>query len=137
MRTMKKLLSVGIATAVLGAASWSVAGNKWPLPLSIDPSTGGWAQGQLGQVRNSADASSYIGCSIDSYSWGGGVYCYAFDGTNYKGCWHDQNRSNFSSMARAAQSVDGDALLQFADAADGSCEMIIANKASHWEPKQP
>lgn len=136
-KMMKKLVSVGVATAVLGAASLAVAGYKWPFPLSIDPSPGGWAQGQLGTVRNSGDGSSYMGCSIDSYSWGTAVSCFAWDGTTYKGCWHTDSRPDFAKKVMAVQALDGDGLLQFAEASDGSCAMIIGHQASYWEPKQP
>lgn len=136
-KMMKKLLSVGIAASVLGAASLAVAGYKWPFPLSIDTASGGWVQGQLGTVRNSEDGSSYIGCSVNSYSWGSSVYCFASDGANYKGCWHSDSRPDFAMKAMAVQALDSDGLLQFADAADGSCEMIIGHQASYWEPKQP
>jgi hypothetical protein len=136
-KMMKKLLSVGMAATVLGGASLAVAGYKWPYPLSIDPAPGGWVQGQLATVRNSSDASSYIGCSVDSYSWGGGVYCFAFDGATYKGCWHSDTRPDFAKKVMAVQALDGDGMLTFADAADGSCDTIIGHQASYWEPKQP
>jgi hypothetical protein len=122
----------------MGAASLAAAGYKWSYPLSIDTAPDGWVQGQLGTVRNSSDYSSYIGCSVQSYSWGmAGVYCFAFDGQNYKSCWHADSRPDFAIKAMAVQALDGDALLQFAPAEDGSCGTLIAHKSSYWEPKQP
>ena len=129
-KSYRWLLGLAFGVALVGGASASKAGNKWPYPLTIDPSTG-WAQGSLGTVRNSATSSEYMNCFIASY----GLNCAAYDGTRYLSCYHPRSKSNFSVMLSSLQSLSGDSVLQFKAASDGSCAELIVNNGSYWEPK--
>jgi hypothetical protein len=124
-------LGLAFGVALVGGASASRAGNKWPYPLTIDLNSG-WAQGALGTVRNSANGSEYMSCFIASY----GINCGAFDGTRNLSCYHPRSKSNYSVMLATVQSLSGDSLLQFKAASDGTCAELIVNNGSYWEPKR-
>jgi hypothetical protein len=132
----KWLVTSGLGLGILAFASLAAAGMKWTYPLKVDTKTR-FVEAALSTVRNSSNVNEWVSCNLVGDASGGYISCAGFDGTNYIGCYHPKSKPNFTPLVLAVQSLDGDSLLQFQAAADGSCASITVNDGSYWAPKAP
>lgn len=113
------LLATGVALAGSSSNQQVVVGT-----------TGGllYAKGTFRPVRNSADSTQYIGCSIYAYDSGSrSIACYATDAVgNYRNC-----STSDPGMVQVAASLNPASYLYFVVNADGSCNRVISVNASY------
>ena len=126
---------------ILGAAVLSLlaiplvvkAGYKETQTVETDGSS--YARGSVGDARNSADPTQYIGCGtyFDTYA-GDYVSCFARSSAGtYFSCYSTDSRG----MA-AAQSAETGSFIELGrDDLTGECIYLYVINASYYRPKTP
>lgn len=132
-----KLFRLGLGTIVclslgLLTSTTAVAGFKTGQSVVIVDSAQ-MANGMLGQVRNSADTTQYIGCATWGVSWGSMGLCEATSSTGvHRACLtYDAN------MIAAIRALQSDSYLIFYWDSIGYCTSIEVETASDPPPKTP
>lgn len=133
--TKKLAIAAALLALPLGVAH---AGSKAGPTASIVTINvqGRWAQGALGQVRNSTDTVEYIGCATVADTTGAtsGI-CSARDPlNNYVSCYV---QSTAAAMITELQSLSGDAFVFFSYDANGYCTTIQVTNNSTLALKAP
>ena len=123
---MKKSSSALIACLTLAAVlagSRAFAGQKWgPSLVYLSENT---AQGNLTDVRTSADATQYIGCQVSASPGSSFVFCAARNAAGLaKGC-----SSSLPELVAVANAVEPGTYLYFSWDNTGACNYI---QASHY-----
>ncbi|HET7539504.1 MAG TPA: hypothetical protein VFK05_06525 [Polyangiaceae bacterium] len=127
--------SVVAVSMVLSAVAW--AGYKGSVPTTVSRAAdgSGYAYGNLGHARNSANAVEYIFCSVTASAGtttqsmgcsainaaGVAVGCYSYD----------------EKLIRAAAAVGTDGQIYFTWDASSLCKILQVTHGSHLEPKAP
>ncbi len=132
-RSLPLLASSALALALVAASAPASAGRKISSWVTID-TTNRYAQGNAGTVRNSADATQYIGCYARWYSTSSPIiWCYATDSSGrYASCY-----SQSSALIPVVAAAGTDAGFQFYWDANGACTNVQVENASYTEPKAP
>jgi hypothetical protein len=126
----KSLLAIALLT---GAATASLAGFAHPpQEVAISGAVGntGYASGNLGDVRRSADAVQTIGCYIRWGATASGSYlsCSARSAAGqYVSCFSYEPSPH---MMAAIASIDENASLGFGWSANGDCTSVMVTKTS-------
>ena len=125
-----KVSSTRLAGALLMGtlALTVVAGTKTSLPVSILTTTAKpFAAGDLGYVRNTADATQYIGCEFTDTI---GV-CFARDVNGVTASCTTTDPVKLEVI----HSIHGDGSLMFAWNTDGTCRLVKVTLDSRVAPK--
>jgi hypothetical protein len=144
-RNTKLPRAAGIAaTMAVAFAAAAQAGSVYVAPVVIQPdsSGGGYVEGALGYVRNSANPSEYITCSVQRRETLDAnnqptrqsvtVSCVARDpaGTVVR-C-----RSASPDIARGLSAATSDSILGFGYTAAGACTKIVVYESASMTPKR-
>jgi hypothetical protein len=99
------------------------------ITLGAHPNT----SGGFGAVRNSADATQYIGCDLNVTTTGQSVFCYAHDsGTGQLAC-----SSNLPNHVAAVKALQSASFLAFeTDVLGITCTSIVVDNHSILSPKK-
>jgi hypothetical protein len=118
---------IGILTA--GVAE---AGRRLAIPLAISksPSGGGYAQGQMADVRNSADTTGFLVCQAYIAPSSQSVTCYANNGTTSLSC-----SSSDPTLVDALSRFPSDAVLTLYVDSAGACTRAVLTVGSQYAPK--
>jgi hypothetical protein len=124
---MKKVIqSLSVALFVLSIGAAAHAGSKEPWPVTVSTSSH-WAEGALGDARNSSDSNQFIGCSVNN----GQAYCAAQDASGtYVSCV-----TTATSFLNALNSLNGGSALYFAYNTSGVCSSLIVYNYSYFSQK--
>ena len=118
------------AVCMVFAAGTALAGFKTAQQVVIGS---GFANGDLGYVHNTPDATQYIGCYLYAYPnqlYGG---CYARDlGGNYASCY-----TTNVNMMNVMASLKSDGYVLFYWDTSGSCTFVEQVTGSYEAPKTP
>jgi hypothetical protein len=140
LRSRTAILSGGAlalgAALVLGWSGAAQAGAKGANNVYVSVASR-VAQGDLGQARNNADSTQFIGCYTQSYRNASGAFeqvnCQARDVSGvYYSCYATE-----PELVRSARSINGDSFLSFFGDASGKCVNILVGNDSMYQPKAP
>lgn len=128
---MKRSMLI-LAVCGLALSGNAMAGFKTGQQVVINTSSR-FVNADLGYVRNTADATQYIGCEVYSSGSTPSAYCFARDvaGT-YVSCF-----TNNASLVNVAASLKSDGYLYFQWDASSNCTFIEQLTGSYTAPKAP
>lgn len=131
MRISKTAIGLGLAATLVSAAAF--AGFKSGWEVSIDTVNRN-ASGTLGNVRNSADNTQHIGCSVSLTSSGlSSMFCSARNAAGtIVSC-----SSNLASFVALVQSIKQDSQVYFSWDTSGTCTYLYVAEYSYNAPKIP
>jgi len=121
-----RLTSIACVSLGLLASTSAMAGFKTAQSVVISDLYQ-FANGMLGQVRNSSDTTQYIGCA----TWSGLGYCYA---VNSAGVSRSCSTSD-ADMLATIRSLSSDSSLMFYWNSSGQCTFVEVDTSSDAPPK--
>jgi hypothetical protein len=133
-------LRIALALTLVSLASVAHAGAKWSsspaVSIKTDPTNPNLkdAQGRLGEVRNTPDATQNINCAVFAWSTGNPlVMCAARDPSGLLlSC-----SSSVPSIVQTASALSSDSGLHFyVNTKTNECTMLIIDHDSGNEPKR-
>jgi hypothetical protein len=132
MKTRILIACVALGLAAFGGSK-AFAGQRTPEPIFIS-TTGMFAYGSLGSVRNAGDTRADIGCTVYYASSAYIIGCSAIDTTGVsRSCFVPAGSRTFF----AVRSLTEDSLLYFRWDSAGNCTEIHVSNSSEFEPKRP
>ena len=130
MKTWNKAV-VAVGT-VLALCSSAVGGAKYTIPVDVNLSAG-YARGNMGDARNSADTTQYIGCYNSAAAGSTVVACEAMTAAGtYKSC-----ATSDANMVAAARSIGVGSYVFFRWDASGACTTVHVTNYSWVRPSAP